>query len=132
MQLGMIGLGRMGGNMVRRLLRAGHQCVVSDLSPQNVNALAGEGATGSASLDDFADKLTKPRAAWIMVPAGDPTEQTVNALAQRFQAGDIIIDGGNSYYKDDVRRSQKLKDRGIHILMLAQAAASGGLNAVTA
>jgi 6-phosphogluconate dehydrogenase len=110
MQLGMVGLGRMGGNMVRRLLRAGHQCVVSDLSPQNVNALAGEGATGSASLDDFVAKLKKPRAAWIMVPAGDPTEQTVNALAQRFEPGDIIIDGGNSYYKDDVRRSQKLKD----------------------
>jgi len=108
MQLGMIGLGRMGGNMVRRLMRAGHQCVVSDLSSQNVNELAGEGATGSTSLDDFVAKLAKPRAAWIMVPAGDPTEQTVNALAQRFQAGDIIIDGGNSYYKDDVRRSQKL------------------------
>jgi len=104
MQLGMVGLGRMGGNMVRRLLRAGHQCVVSDLNPQNVNELAGQGATGSSSLDDFAAKLKKPRAAWIMVPAGDPTEQTVNALAQRFDPGDIIIDGGNSYYKDDVRR----------------------------
>ncbi len=105
MQLGMVGLGRMGGNMVRRLLRGGHQCVVSDLSPQNVAALASEGAAGSSSLDDFAAKLTKPRAAWIMVPAGDPTEQTVTALGQRFEAGDIIIDGGNSYYKDDVRRS---------------------------
>jgi 6-phosphogluconate dehydrogenase len=127
MQLGMIGLGRMGGNMVRRLLRAGHQCVVSDLSPQNVNALAGEGATGSASLDDFAAKLTKPRAAWIMVPAGDPTEQTVNALAQRFEAGDIIIDGGNSYYKDDVRRSQKLKDRGIHYIDVGTSGGVWGL-----
>ena len=114
MQLGMVGLGRMGGNMVRRLLRAGHQCVVSDLSSQNVGALAGEGATGSSSLPDFVAKLTRPRAAWIMVPAGDPTEQTVNALAQLFEPGDSIIDGGNSYYKDDVRRSQKLKDRGIH------------------
>src|SRR5215472_14781780 len=114
MQLGMVGLGRMGGNMVRRLMRGGHQCVVSDLSPQNVAELSKEGATGSASLDDFVAKLVKPRAAWIMVPAGEPTEQTVNALAARFEAGDTIIDGGNSYFKDDVRRSQKLKDRGIH------------------
>src|SRR5436305_4418542 len=127
MQLGMIGLGRMGGNMVRRLLRAGHQCVVSDLSPQNVNALAGEGATGSTSLDDFAAKLNMPRAAWIMVPAGDPTEQTVNALAQRFQAGDVIIDGGNSYYKDDVRRSQKLKERGIHYIDVGTSGGVWGL-----
>jgi 6-phosphogluconate dehydrogenase len=124
MQLGMVGLGRMGGNMVRRLLHAGHQCVVSDLSPRNVNELAGEGATGSSSLDDFVAKLKKPRAAWIMVPAGDPTEQTVNALAQRFEPGDIIIDGGNSYYKDDVRRSQKLKDLGIHYVDVGT---SGGI-----
>ena len=116
MQLGMIGLGRMGGNMVRRLIRGGHQCVVSDLNPQNVDALAKEGAKGSSSLDDLAAKLQKPRAAWIMVPAGDPTEQTVNALARKFEAGDTIIDGGNSYFKDDVRRSQKLKERGIHYL----------------
>ncbi len=116
MQLGMIGLGRMGGNMVRRLMRAGHECVVSDLSSQNVNALAGEGAKGSTSLDDFISKLVKPRAAWVMVPAGDPTEQTVNALAQKFEKGDIIIDGGNSYFKDDIRRSQKLKERGIHYM----------------
>jgi 6-phosphogluconate dehydrogenase len=108
-------------------MRAGHQCVVSDLSPQNVNELAGEGATGSTSLDDFVAKLTKPRAAWIMVPAGDPTEQTVNALSQRFQAGDIIIDGGNSYYKDDVRRSQKLKDRGIHYIDVGTSGGVWGL-----
>jgi len=112
----MVGLGRMGGNMVRRLMRGGHQCVVTDLSPQAVAEFAKEGATGSTSLDDFVAKLTKPRAAWVMVPAGNATEQTVNALAQRFEAGDTIIDGGNSYYKDDVRRSQKLKDRGIHYL----------------
>jgi 6-phosphogluconate dehydrogenase len=116
MQLGMVGLGRMGGNMVRRLMRGGHQCVVTDLSPQAVAEFAREGAIGSTSLDDFAAKLTKPRAAWVMVPAGNATEQTVNALAQRFESGDTIIDGGNSYYKDDVRRSQKLKDRGIHYL----------------
>lgn len=116
MQLGMVGLGRMGGNMVRRLMKGGHQCVVTDLSPQAVAEFAKEGAIGSTSLDDFANKLTKPRAAWVMVPAGDPTEQTVNALAQRFEPGDTIIDGGNSYFKDDVRRSQKLKQRGIHYL----------------
>jgi 6-phosphogluconate dehydrogenase len=113
--------------MVRRLMRAGHQCVVSDLSPQNVNTLAGEGATGSSSLADFVAKLTRPRAAWIMVPAGDPTEQTVNALAQRFEPGDIIIDGGNSYYKDDVRRSQKLKDRGIHYIDVGTSGGVWGL-----
>src|SRR5215470_17373715 len=127
MQLGMIGLGRMGGNMVRRLMRGGHQCVVSDLSPQNVAELAKEGATGSSSLDDFAAKLTKPRAAWIMVPAGDPTEQTVNALAQRFDAGDAIIDGGNSYFKDDVRRSHKLKEKGIHYLDVGTSGGVWGL-----
>src|SRR5450432_3299840 len=127
MQLGMVGLGRMGGNMVRRLLHGGHQCVVSDLSPKNVSELAGEGATGSVSLDDFVAKLKKPRAAWIMVPAGDPTEQTVNALAQRFEAGDIIIDGGNSYYKDDVRRSQKLKDPGLHYVDVGTSGGVWGL-----
>jgi 6-phosphogluconate dehydrogenase len=116
MQLGMVGLGRMGGNMVRRLMRAGHECVVSDLSPHNVQELSKEGATGSSSLDDFVAKLKKPRAAWIMVPAGDPTEQTVMTLGQKFEPGDILIDGGNSYFKDDVRRAQKLKERGIHYI----------------
>jgi 6-phosphogluconate dehydrogenase len=116
MQLGMVGLGRMGGNMVRRLMRAGHECVVTDLSPLNVQELTKEGATGSSSLDDFVSKLKKPRAAWVMVPAGDPTEQTVVSLGQKFEAGDILIDGGNSYFKDDVRRSKKLKERGIHYI----------------
>jgi 6-phosphogluconate dehydrogenase len=124
MQLGMIGLGRMGGNMVRRLMRGGHECVVRDLSPENVKELANEGATGSSSLDDFVAKLKKPRATWVMVPAGDPTEQTVLALAQKFEPGDIIIDGGNSYFKDDVRRSQKLKERGIHYIDVGT---SGGI-----
>jgi 6-phosphogluconate dehydrogenase len=127
MQLGMIGLGRMGGNMVRRLMHGGHECVVSDLSPNNVKELAGEGATGSSSLDDFVAKLKKPRASWIMVPAGDPTEQTVLALAQKFEAGDIIIDGGNSYFKDDVRRSQKLKERGIHYIDVGTSGGVWGL-----
>src|SRR5207245_3226188 len=116
MQLGMIGLGRMGANMVRRLMRGGHECVVFDLSADNVKHLAGEGATGSNSLDDFIAKLNKPRAVWIMVPAGDATEKTVNDLAARLEAGDIIIDGGNSYFKDDARRSLALKDKDIDYL----------------
>jgi 6-phosphogluconate dehydrogenase len=114
MQLGMIGLGRMGGNMVRRLMKNGHQCVVFDLSPDNVKKLAGEGAAGAASMDDFVKKLTKPRAAWVMVPAGDATEKTVMALAERMEAGDTIIDGGNSYFKDDIRRAKTLQAKGIH------------------
>jgi 6-phosphogluconate dehydrogenase len=117
----------MGGNMVRRLMRDGHQCVVSDLSPQTVADFAKEGATGSSSLNDFISKLTKPRAAWVMVPAGDPTEKTVNALAEKFEAGDTIIDGGNSYFKDDVRRANKLKDRGIHYMDVGTSGGVWGL-----
>jgi 6-phosphogluconate dehydrogenase len=117
----------MGGNMVRRLMRAGHECVVTDLNPQNVNELSKEGATGSSSLDDFISKLKKPRAAWVMVPAGNPTEQTVITLGQKFEPGDIIIDGGNSYFKDDVRRSQKLKERGIHYIDVGTSGGVWGL-----
>jgi len=124
MQLGMIGLGRMGANMVRRLLRGGHSCVVFDLSADNVHRLASEGATGATSLDEFVRILTKPRAAWVMVPAGNPTEQTVMALAQRMEAGDIIIDGGNSYFKDDVRRAKILKERGV---LYVDVGTSGGI-----
>ncbi len=114
MQLGMVGLGRMGANLVRRLMRAGHECVVFDVSPESVKALAAEGATGASSLDDFVQKLTKPRAAWVMVPAGDITENTVRELAQRLESDDVIIDGGNTYYRDDIRRAQELISRGIH------------------
>ena len=103
MQMAMIGLGRMGSNMVRRLMRAAHQIVVSDLSADAVNGMAKEGATPSSSLDDLVKKLTKPRAVWIMVPAGDPTEKTVLALADKLESGDTIIDGGNSMWKDDIR-----------------------------
>jgi 6-phosphogluconate dehydrogenase len=124
MKIGMVGLGRMGANMVRRLMRGGHECVVFDLNPDSVNRLVSEGATGAASLDDFVGKLGKPRAAWVMVPAGNPTEQTVLALAQWMEVGDIIVDGGNSYYKDDVRRSRALKEKGIHYL---DAGTSGGV-----
>jgi 6-phosphogluconate dehydrogenase len=124
MQLGMIGLGRMGANMVRRLLRGGHSCVVFDLSADNVHRLASEGATGATSLDEFVRTLTKPRAAWVMVPAGNPTEQTLMTLADRMQAGDIIIDGGNSYFKDDVRRAKTLKERDI---LYVDVGTSGGI-----
>ena len=113
MQLGMVGLGRMGANLVRRLMRDGHECVVYDVDPDAVAALAGDGATGAESLDDFVAKLSAPRAAWVMVPAGEITEATVNELADRLETGDAIIDGGNSYYRDDIRRAAKFAGRGI-------------------
>ena len=113
MQLGMIGLGRMGGNMVRRLMRGGHECAVFDLSPDNVKALEADGAKGASALEDLVKKLDAPRAVWVMVPSGDATEKTVNALAQFMSAGDIIIDGGNSNYKDDARRAKALAESGI-------------------
>ncbi len=116
MQLGMIGLGRMGGNMVRRLMKAGHDCVVFDHSDEMVRRLGSEGAVGASSLTEFVGKLSKPRAVWIMVPAGAATESTVEELARQMEPGDIIIDGGNSYFKDDVRRSTTLKNQGIHYL----------------
>jgi 6-phosphogluconate dehydrogenase len=114
MQLGMVGLGRMGGNMVERLMRGGHQCVVYDLSPDNVRKYVEKKATGSSSLADFAKKLAKPRAAWVMVPAGAPTENTIAELAKHLESGDIVIDGGNTHFKDDVRRARQLKSKGIH------------------
>jgi 6-phosphogluconate dehydrogenase len=128
MQLGMVGLGRMGANMVRRLMRAGHECVVFDLNPDNVKALAAEGATGAESMDDFVSKLSKPRAAWVMVPAGNPTEQTVKTLAEKMEAGDIIIDGGNSYFKDDVRRSKELSGQGINYIDVGTSGGVWGLD----
>ncbi len=113
MQLGMVGLGRMGANIVRRLMRDGHECVVYDVNPDAVTALAEEGATGAGSLEDFAAKLAKPRAAWVMVPAGEITESTVADLASHLESGDAIIDGGNSYYRDDIRRAEEVGERGI-------------------
>ena len=113
MQLGMIGLGRMGANMVLRLMKAGHQCVVYDVSPEAVQGLVKQGAVGATSLDDFVAKLTAPRAAWIMVPAA-VVDKTLADLSGRLQRGDIIIDGGNSYYIDDIRRAGELKAKGIH------------------
>jgi 6-phosphogluconate dehydrogenase len=113
MQLGMVGLGRMGGNMVRRLMRDGHECVVTARSADSVKQLASEGAIGTADLDEFVAKLKKPRAAWVMVPAGEITEGVVNDLAERMEAGDVIIDGGNTYYHDDIRRAAELGEKGI-------------------
>ncbi len=116
MQLGMVGLGRMGANLVRRLMRAGHECVVYDVSPDAIEALVKEGATGAHSLDEFMQKLDKPRAAWVMVPAGELTDRTVKELAARMDADDVIIDGGNTYYRDDIRRARELQERGVHYL----------------
>lgn len=127
MQLGMIGLGRMGGNMVRRLMRAGHQCFVHDLDPKNIEALAKEGAVAVNKLEDFK-KMSGPRAVWVMVPAGDPTEKTVQSLASVLEKGDIIIDGGNSNYKDDIRRGREMKERGIHYVDVGTSGGVWGLD----
>ena len=115
MQLGMVGLGRMGANIVRRLMRAGHTCVVYDVNADAVKGLEGEGATGAQTLEDFVAKLVAPKAAWVMVPAGY-TGETVTKIAALMSPGDIIIDGGNSYYHDDIARSAKLKEQGIHFV----------------
>jgi 6-phosphogluconate dehydrogenase len=114
MQLGLIGLGRMGANMARRLIGGGHDVVAWDRSAAAVQTVAADGVTPSASLDDLARRLRPPRAVWVMVPAGDPTEQTVAALGAVLEADDIVIDGGNTHYKDDVRRARTLRARGIH------------------
>ena len=114
MQIGVIGLGRMGGNMARRLMGAGHRCVVYSRSAEVVAGLAREGATAAASLDDVVGKLDVPRVLWLMLPAGKVTEDTVAALRPRLAADDILIDGGNSFYKDDIRRAAELRDAGIH------------------
>jgi 6-phosphogluconate dehydrogenase len=115
MQLGMVGLGRMGSNLVRRLMRAGHECVAYDVDREAVRRLEGEGAVGAGSVDDFVAKLTPPRAAWIMVPAAFAGPTALD-LAGRMEAGDVVIDGGNSFYRDDVERAAKLKERGIHFV----------------
>ncbi len=116
MQLGMVGLGRMGANLVRRLMRDGHSCVVYDLNPKAVAGLAAEGAVGASSMSDFVAKLTPPRAAWVMVPAGSVTDSTIKELARLLDRGDIIIDGGNSYYRDDIRRAAELQQAGLHLI----------------
>jgi 6-phosphogluconate dehydrogenase len=124
MQIGFVGLGRMGGNMTRRLLDGGHEVVVWDRSTEAVQTLGRSGATGASSLADLVSLLAPPRAVWVMVPAGDATEQTVIALAEQLQQGDTIIDGGNTHFKDDVRRASTLATRGIHYLDVGT---SGGI-----
>src|SRR4051812_24473590 len=124
MQLGMIGLGRMGANMARRPMGGGHQCVVYDRSPDAVHALAAEGATGADSLATLVAGLAKPRAVWVMVPAGAPTESTITELAGLLEPGDTVIDGGNSFFKDDIRRGRELAAKQITYI---DAGTSGGV-----
>jgi 6-phosphogluconate dehydrogenase len=126
MQLGMIGLGRMGANMVRRLLRQGHQCVVFDRSAEAVNRLAQDKAVGASSLADFVGKLTKPRAIWLMVPAG-VVDEAIGELLPLLESGDILIDGGNSYYVDDIRRAKELTSKGIHYVDVGTSGGVWGL-----
>ena len=123
MELGMIGLGRMGTNMVKRLMKAGHQCVVYDLHAEAVDALVKEGATGTTTLEEFAGKMRKPRTIWLMVPAA-VVDSTLTALVPFLEKDDAIIDGGNSYYRDDIRRAAELKEKGIHYV---DAGTSGGV-----
>ena len=124
MQLGMVGLGRMGGNIVRRLMRDGHDCVAFDVNPDAVAALAAEGATGAASLEAFVQALEAPRAVWLMLPAGAITEQAIDQLAPLLSSGDVIIDGGNTHYVDDLRRAGTLAPTGVHY---ADVGVSGGV-----
>src|SRR3979490_428513 len=126
MQLGMIGLGRMGANMVRRLQKNGHKCVVYDRSVDSVKQLEGEGATGATSLDDFVKKLQKPRAIWLMVPAA-VVDASLDDLVGKLESGDTVIDGGNSYYIDDIRRAKELSSKGIHYCDVGTSGGVGGL-----
>jgi 6-phosphogluconate dehydrogenase len=127
MQLGMIGLGRMGANMVRRLLRGGHQCVVFDVFPKAVEELAKDKATGAGSLEDFVKILAKPRAVWLMVPAA-VVDKTIASLLPLLEKGDILIDGGNSYYVDDIRRAKDLAQKGIHYVDVGTSGGVWGLD----
>jgi len=126
MQLGMIGLGRMGANMVRRLMHGGHECVVFDMSPESVASMVKDGATGASSLDDFVGKLRGPRAIWLMVPAA-VVDGTLAQLVPRLQKDDIVIDGGNSYYIDDIRREKELREHGLHYVDVGTSGGVWGL-----
>ena len=126
MQIGMIGLGRMGSNMVRRLQRGGHQCLVYDKNPDAVAAVVSEGVTGASSMDDFIDRLREPRLIWLMVPAA-VVDGVLNTLVLRMNADDVLVDGGNSYYIDDIRRAKELEPRGIHYVDVGTSGGVWGL-----
>ena len=127
MDIAMIGLGKMGANMATRLLRDGHRVVAYDLNEAAIRTAEEEGAVGARTLDDVAENLTPPRAVWVMVPSGDPTESTIDQLAERLSDGDVIIDGGNSYYKDSLRRGEKLHEQGIHFVDVGTSGGVWGL-----
>jgi len=127
MQIGMVGLGRMGGNIVRRLMRHGHEAVVYDRDAKAVAALAREGAAGAAGLDELVGRVAKPRAIWVMLPAGKITETTIGQLADRLEPGDIVLDGGNTFWKDDIRRAKTLKERNIHYVDVGTSGGVWGL-----
>jgi len=126
MQIGMIGLGRMGANMVRRLLRHGHECIVNDRNPEAIKTLVDEGAIGAASIDEFLSKLKQPRAIWLMIPAA-LVDTMLDELVPHVAAGDIIIDGGNSFYIDDIRRARELKAKNIHYVDVGTSGGVWGL-----
>ena len=124
MHIGVVGLGRMGANMTRRLMKGGHTCTVFDLGADSVKKLEQDGAEGAESYADLVKKLPTPRVVWVMVPAGKPTEDTIQTIAEGMESGDVVIDGGNSFYKDDIRRAAELKKRGVHYV---DAGTSGGV-----
>ncbi|MBI4901298.1 MAG: decarboxylating 6-phosphogluconate dehydrogenase [Actinobacteria bacterium] len=128
MQLGMVGLGRMGANIVRRLMADGHECVVYDVNPDAVKRLAAEGAVGAESLADLASRLQAPRAVWLMVPAGEITSKTVREVGAALAAGDVIIDGGNSHYTDDIDRAESLRPSGVHYVDVGTSGGIWGLD----
>jgi 6-phosphogluconate dehydrogenase len=128
MQLGMIGLGRMGGNIVRRLMRDGHTTVVYDRDANAVSSLAADGSVGTGSLEEFVGKLDKPRTIWVMLPAGKITEDTISQLGTLMETGDVIVDGGNTFWQDDVRRGKTLKERGLHYVDVGTSGGVWGLD----
>jgi 6-phosphogluconate dehydrogenase len=132
MQIGLVGLGRMGANMARRLMRGGHRVVVHDRAADRIDALVAEGAVGASSIPELAARLEPPRAVWVMVPAGDATEQTIAALGATLDGGDTVIDGGNSFFKDDVRRARVLAERRIRHLDAGTSGGVWGSSAATA